>query len=212
MTSVPVTLCGVYPVGPENFLCALLHAEEHGRFIPLWLPPFEGAKLAARLNEWEPRRPDTFEVLFDALDQLGGGLARVEITGYHEGVFMCELATETGTELDCRPCDALAMAKLFDLEIEVDEAVLNQASLRLTPEDAQEFFGISLSTADNGEGSYSASGDAQADADFQELMRTLGVEEGDINLDPADTSPTDRDESESGETDVTHDDNGEKEL
>lgn len=201
MTTVPVTLCGVFPLGPENFLCALLKWEERDRFLPVWLPPFEGAKLAARLSAWEPNRPDTAEVLFDSLDQLGGGLARVEITSYYEGVFMCQLTTESGTEFDCRVSDALTMAKLFDAEIEVDETVLAQASIRITPEDAHSIFGLDIDSASaesEDEESYSASGDAQADADFQQLMKDLGVEEGDLAF-----SDSDEDDDADGDDGVT---------
>lgn len=194
MTSVPVTLCGVYPVGPENYLCAVLLWEEKRRFIPVWLPPVGGAQLLGRISDWEPTRPDTHDLVFELIERCTPGIAAIELSNYHQGVFMAQLTMEDGSELDCRPTDALILATMADLPVEVDEAVLTQASVRLTPDEAAEYFDIQLDDIPDDPSNNSASGDAKADADFQKLMREMGVEESDFNL---------------GDTDVTKDDNSE---
>ena len=62
-----VNLIGVFPVGPEDFLCALLQRPTNGRCIPVWLPPMEGAELAARLDGWAPNRPRPVDAMAEII-------------------------------------------------------------------------------------------------------------------------------------------------
>ena len=96
---------------------------------------------------------------------------------------------EDGAEFDCRPTDALVLSLMLDIPLEVEEDVLNQASLWLSAEDAADYFDIEFTSEfagdsgseDAGRGN-SASGDKQADLDFENLMRELGVEEKDLGF------------------------------
>ncbi|MDK8794585.1 bifunctional nuclease family protein [Corynebacterium sp. MSK041] len=183
MSTVTVKLCGVFPIGPENFLCAVLLWEERQRFLPVWLPPVGGAQLVARIAEWEPKRPDTHDVLTEVIAHSTTGVSALEISSYYNGVFMGQITMDNGTEVDCRPSDLFIIASMMDLPIEVDELVINQASIWLSPEDAADYFDVELDTNSQPQRHpESASGDAQADADFQQLMRDLGVEEGDLGF------------------------------
>ena len=208
MSTVPVRLCGVFPIGPENYLCAALLWEERRRFLPIWLPPVGGAQLLSRIGEWEPTRPDTHNLLVDMIRQSTAGVCSIELTSYYNGVFIAQVAMEDGAEFDCRPTDALILSVMLDLPIEVDEDVINQASLWISAEDAADYFDIefdsefpSRAEASNGMGQGdSAVGDAQADRDFEKLMRELGVEEKDLGF------------GDFPESDGTQDDSGEEEL
>lgn len=203
MSTVPVSLCGVFPVGPENFLCAVLLWEERRRFLPIWLSPIGGAQLLGRIGEWEPTRPDAHNLLVDIIEQSTSGVSAIELTGYYNGVFMAQVTMEDGAEIDCRPTDALILALMLDLPIEVEEDVLNQASLWLSAEDAADYFDIEFDgdllgdsgSADADHGN-SASGDKQADLDFENLMRELGVEEKDLGF--GDTPDAEDDSGENG--------------
>ena len=111
------------------------------------------------------------------------GVSALEISSYYNGVFMGQITMDNGTEVDCRPSDLFIIASMMDLPIEVDELVINQASIWLSPEDAADYFDVELDTNSQPQRHpESASGDAQADADFQQLMRDLGVEEGDLGF------------------------------
>lgn len=203
MSTVPVSLCGVFPVGPENFLCAVLLWEERRRFLPIWLSPVGGAQLLGRIGEWEPTRPDTHNLLVDIIEQSTTGVSAIELTGYYNGVYMAQVTMDDGSEFDCRPSDALVLALMLDMTIEVEEDVLNQASLWLSAEDASDYFdiefdsdfadGVEVSTGGNGS---SASGDKQADLDFENLMRELGVEEKDLGFGDSPGAADDDDDSE----------------
>lgn len=204
MSTVPVSLCGVFPVGPENFLCAVLLWEERRRFLPIWLSPVGGAQLLGRIGEWEPTRPDTHNLLVDIIEQSTSGVSAIELTGYYNGVYMAQVTMEDGAEFDCRPTDALVLALMLDLTIEVEEDVLNQASLWMSAEDAADYFDIEFdedftdgSVAPGADQGHSASGDKQADLDFENLMRELGVEEKDLGFsDTPDTPGADGDSEE----------------
>ena len=88
-----------------------------------------------------------------------------------------------GEELDARPSDALLLARALELDIHVEEDVLNQASFFVSDDIMEEYFGIRFDSAES-TADLSASGDAQADADFEKMMRDLGM--SDLDFDPDD--------------------------
>ncbi|UIZ93120.1 bifunctional nuclease family protein [Corynebacterium sp. CNCTC7651] len=183
---VPVNLLGVFPFGPEQFLCALLEWEEKGRYVPLWLPPIEGATLAARLDDWSPKRPDAHEAMADIIAQTTPGIASIELSSYHDGMFTATLTLEGGAEIDMRPSDALLLALVADVQLEADETVLQQASMALTKHDAREFFGLDIPDATLTEGDLAAgprpeavTGEREPELDpdaFEDFMRELGFD------------------------------------
>ena len=83
-----VQLIGVFPVGPENFLCALLQRPSNGRCIPVWLPPQEGAELAGRVSGWAPNRPRPTDALADLIRQSTPGVESIELSSYVDGIMM----------------------------------------------------------------------------------------------------------------------------
>ncbi|WP_115684656.1 bifunctional nuclease domain-containing protein [Corynebacterium senegalense] len=172
---VPVTLTGVYTLGPENFVCALLHAEDPARYIPVWLPPVEGAHLVARAAGWSPNRPTAHDLLAEV---VGEGLQSIELSSYYNGVFMATLTLGDGTELDTRASDALAVALILDRDIEADETVVAQAGMRLTADAAKTYFDLDVVEEETGA---SASGDEEKDAAFEQFMRDLGVDEDELD-------------------------------
>lgn len=175
-----LSLVGVAPVGPENFLCALLQRPGDGKVIPVWLPPFEGAQLAARLSGWQPTRPRAADAMADLVRDATPGIESIELSSYYNGTFIATATLVGGMEIDLRASDALLLAVVLDVEIEVDEAVAAQASLFLSQDDARTFFrdvADDLEPPEENPESVSASGDAKADADFEALMRNLGVDD-----------------------------------
>lgn len=183
-----VQLIGVFPVGPENFLCALLQRPSSGRCIPVWLPPQEGAELAGRVSGWAPNRPRPTDALADLIRQSTPGVESIELSSYVDGIMMATTTLADGTEIDMRASDALLLASELDVDIAVDETVAAQASVFLSPEDAHRYLQAEIAPVEAEGERESASGDAQADADFEELMRSFGVEESDLG-DGGDAEP-----------------------
>lgn len=169
-------LLGVYPVGPEEFLCALFHVGEAPRFLPVWLAPVEGARLLARLNGWTPNRPHAVDALADLARAAGGAAGEIELSDVHEGVFRATLRLGDGTDVDLRPSDALAVALELDLPVEVTEDVLASASLWLSADDASRYFDVDIET---GAPDAVAEADSGSDAEFEAFLRQLGAADDD---------------------------------
>ncbi|MET3943687.1 bifunctional nuclease domain-containing protein [Corynebacterium mucifaciens] len=178
-----VTLVGVFPVGPEDFLCALLQRPSNGRCIPVWLPPMEGAELAARLSGWAPRRPRPVDAMAELIRTSVDGAASLELSSYVDGTFMSTLTLDSGVEIDLRASDALLLAHELDMELAVDDTVAAEAAVFISEDDAERYLQADIEVEGFNGQSVSASGDAQADADFEALMRSLGVEDADLGDD-----------------------------
>ncbi|MCF4006692.1 bifunctional nuclease family protein [Corynebacterium uropygiale] len=180
MGSVPVTIHGVHEVGPEGFACAIIEGVGDNRIIPVWLNPADAMLLDVRLRGMGPRRPTTHDLLVE-LVQAQGGIAESVIDSYHQGVFSATITLNSGESLDARASDAIMLSILTDTPLAVDEDVISQTSLYLSPDDLRTYLGIDgFHHEDDPHESSSASGDAQADADFQSFMQSMGVTESDL--------------------------------
>lgn len=251
MASEAIRFAGIHQLAPEEFYCALFIWPGHGRILPVWLSPIDGARIDARLAGFEHRRPDTYDTLIDAVEQLGG-VEAVTISHYHEGVFMVDVELGNDTQLDTRVSDALVLANHFGVDIVADSDVLQETTVYATAADLREYFGLDVQgsgsddgaedagasdgSATKGQGtgdpgaagdpsgaersgaresgpdagaarssgdesaaaersaggdqeSTSASGDAQADAEFSEMLRSLGLSEEDLGHDDPENDP-----------------------
>lgn len=251
MASEAIRFAGIHQLAPEEFYCALFIWPGHDRILPVWLSPIDGARIDARLAGFEHRRPDTYDTLIDAVEQLGG-VEAVTISHYHEGVFMVDVELGNDTQLDTRVSDALVLANHFGVDIVADSDVLQETTVYATAADLREYFGLDVQgsgsddgaedagasdgSATKGQGtgdpgaagdpsgaersgaresgpdagaarssgdesaaaersaggdqeSTSASGDAQADAEFSEMLRSLGLSEEDLGHDDPENDP-----------------------
>ncbi|MBC3185599.1 bifunctional nuclease family protein [Corynebacterium sp. zg-331] len=186
---IPVEFRGVRAVGPEGFRCVVLRWEQRNRILPLWVSPLAAEALA---EDSEPRRPSTADVLAEVVRVAGA--TEIGITSAFEGVFVATIVLDDGAEIDARPSDALLVARALELPFGVAEDVLTQFSFFAADDSLREY--LNLSFGPTPDSVSLASRDAQADADFELMMRQLGVSEEDL----------------SGGSDATGDDNGERDL
>lgn len=163
----PLNLVGVYAIGPEEFLCALLEWEEEQRFVPVWLSLANGASLAAALEGEARRRPSVHDAMTELLSRATSGIDSIAITSYYQGVFISELSLVDGTRIDLRTSDALLLALASDTQIQADEAVLQQASLRLSAGVAKDLFDLEL----DGEVE-----ETELEGELEEFIRELGLD------------------------------------
>lgn len=182
MTLIPVEYHGVHTTGPEHFSCVLLRWAEQNRVLPIWMSPLSAAELEARDEGFIPRRPGTPDLMAEMSTRLTSGVTAVNIISHFEGVFIASLVFNDGEEIDARPSDAIKLARALEIDIHVEEDVLTQASFFISDDVLEEYFGLRFSPAEESDGGdeVSASGDAQADADFEEMMRSLGMDESDF--------------------------------
>lgn len=175
MGFVAVEYHGVTPIGPEMFPCVLLRWVERGRVLPLWLSASSADELDVRDSGMSPRRPTAHDLLVDTFDQMGG-VSEVRLVSHHRGVFIASLVLGNGEEVDARPSDALTIARIIDAPILVDEDVLTEASIYVSPADLARYFDLVIDEAEP----EAAPTHLSSDADFEELMRSMGVSEDDL--------------------------------
>lgn len=189
MSDVTLEFHGIHQLGPEDDFCALLRWPEENRLIPVWLSAVDGIQLAGVFADPRPNRPTSHDLLCEVLE-AAGGVDAIEIVNHHQGAFMVDIQTAQGEVFDARVSDALAVADHFKVPIVAESALLAQVSVFASEEDIKEYFDLELPTPtqdgrdsdDTSAGeSTSASGNAQADADFEEMMRSLGMDESDFH-------------------------------
>ncbi|MCS4491190.1 bifunctional nuclease family protein [Corynebacterium sp. ES2715-CONJ3] len=188
----------------EDHCCALLHWPEKNRYVPIWIGTADAVNLLIREAGEVPRRPRALDLLLDVLSQLDTRLTELRISYYFDGIFVAQLVTENGEEFDCRPSDGLMLAGLTSLPISVSQNVLAQTAIFISPCDLDEWLGIEIDDASMSEAP--AVENTQADLDFSELMRSMGVKEEDLSVGLPDSEFN---ISDTGGTDVTEDDNDE---
>ncbi|MCG7465012.1 MULTISPECIES: bifunctional nuclease family protein [Corynebacterium] len=188
MSDVSLEFHGIHQVGPEDDVCAVLRWPEENRLIPVWISPIEGMQLAAVLDGHQPNRPTSHDLICEVLEGTGG-VEAIEIANYHQGTFMVDIKAPNGEVYDSRLSDALAVSAYFNVPISAEADLLAQVSVYASDADVKEYFDLEISTPgtgddvqtrENNDSSTSASGNAQADADFEAMMRSLGMEEKDF--------------------------------
>ena len=211
MNAVKLEFLGVHMMEPEDFLCALLAHPASQKIVPVWMSLADGARLSSRADGFSPTRPDTHDLLVDLLEDQGGVISIV-INNVHVGAFFVEVTTGAEKVLDARLSDALILSMHFDVPVTMDEEILNKAGIFVTEDDLDQYFDIDYSETSFIPGhtsrpvhsdpdSTSASGDAQADADFSQLMQSMGISEDELRLDEESLGDDDAqdDDGESGE-------------
>ena len=188
MSDVSLEFHGIHQVGPEDDVCAVLRWPEENRLIPVWISPIEGMQLAAVLDGHQPNRPTSHDLICEVLEGTGG-VEAIEIANYHQGTFMVDIKAPNGEVYDSRLSDALAVSAYFNVPISAEADLLTQVSVYASDADVKEYFDLEISTPGAGDdvqtreindSSTSASGNAQADADFEAMMRSLGMDEKDF--------------------------------
>ncbi|MCX7443663.1 DUF151 domain-containing protein [Corynebacterium sp. P7003] len=189
---VEVTYRGVYAAGPEGFTCMVLDWPGTGRVLPVWIDTVQADKLNELTEGTGQRRPGAHEVIESLLTGFCGAEPSVHISSCWRGVFNAEIHTgldDPDSEyamIDVRASDGVLLARTANYPIHVNRSVLVAQSVYLGEAPVESLFDGSLDAAvspgaDMRVGEVlSASGDAEADADFEQLMQSLGVSEADL--------------------------------
>lgn len=212
MKSVELEFLGVHMMEPEDFLCALLAHPDSHKIVPVWMSLSDGARLSSRADGYNPSRPDTHDLLLEMLEAQGG-VTSIVINNVHEGAFYVEVTTGEEKNLDARVSDALVLSMHFNVPLTIDEELLGKVGLYVTEDDLDQYFHIDYEATsfvpgessrpdDEDSESTSASGDAQADADFSELMKSMGLSEDELRLDADVDDAADDEAADDGQTSI----------
>lgn len=119
-----------YSERPTGAYALLLEAEVDKRRLPIVIGAFEAQAIAIALDKMStPPRPMTHDLFAQALTAHEAVLERVVIHALVDGVFYAQLHFASGSVLDARPSDAVALAVRLDCPIYATEEVMVQASL-----------------------------------------------------------------------------------
>jgi bifunctional DNase/RNase len=124
MKRIKLKVMGISYSQTQSGAYALLLIEENGdRRIPIIIGGFEAQAIVIKLENLEPPRPLTHEVVIHKLE---------------EGVFFSKLVCNNGEKeysIDSRTSDAVAIALRFGCPIYIMEDILEKAQLTNSPSD-----------------------------------------------------------------------------
>jgi bifunctional DNase/RNase len=108
--------------------------------VPIFIGPLEAHAILIGLANHKMPRPLTHDLLIATLEQLGAKVSRIEITELKEGTFYGRLVLSRAGEdivMDSRPSDCVALAVRAKCPIFIDEGVVDEAGITISPADAE---------------------------------------------------------------------------
>lgn len=104
------------------------------RHLPIWIGQYEADAIAMELQGQATARPLPYDLLKNAIGDLGGMVERILVTDLNADVFYARIVVAQNgrsVELDSRPSDAIALAVRAHVPILVDESVMDRAGVTL---------------------------------------------------------------------------------
>ena len=102
------------------------------RYLPIWIGPYESEAITIALQEVEISRPQTHDLVKNAIELLGGRIMYAVIKNLKDDIFFGSLRIvliDKEIELDSRPSDAIAIAIRAHVPIYVSQKVMAEASI-----------------------------------------------------------------------------------
>lgn len=112
----------------------VLKEKDSDRFLPIWIGAPEADAIAVRQQGVAVQRPMTHDLLSSVINQLGSRILRIVVTEITNATFYARILLEVNgeeVEVDSRPSDAIALAVRAEVPIYCEEAVLDEAGVRL---------------------------------------------------------------------------------
>jgi bifunctional DNase/RNase len=139
MKRIKLKVMGISYSQTQSGAYALLLIEEDGeRRIPIIIGGFEAQAIVIKLENLEPPRPLTHDLIKKMADQFDIKVVEVMIYKLEEGVFYSKMVCtneEKEYSIDSRTSDAVAIALRFGCPIYIDNDILEKAQLTNTPSD-----------------------------------------------------------------------------
>jgi Uncharacterized conserved protein len=141
MKRIKLKVMGISYSQTQSGAYALLLIEENGeRRIPIIIGGFEAQAIVVKLENLEPPRPLTHDLIKKIADQFNIAVTEVMIYKLEEGVFFSKMVCNNGDKeysIDSRTSDAVAIALRFGCPIYIDNDILEKAQLTNTPSDTE---------------------------------------------------------------------------
>ncbi len=142
MRKIKLSVLGISYSQTQSGAYALILAEEGGeRRLPIIIGGFEAQAIVIRLENLNPPRPLTHDLLKNFADLFDIGLKEVFIHKLDEGVFYSQLICEQGGKdflIDSRTSDAVALALRFECPIFISEEIMEKAGIIISESEINE--------------------------------------------------------------------------
>jgi bifunctional DNase/RNase len=123
----------------------ILKEKEAERYLLIWIGPAEAEAIAMRLGDVQPPRPQTHDLLRNAIDALGAQVSHVIVNDLNNDTFYARIVLDQNgrsVEIDSRTSDAIALAVRAQVPIYAEEAVLERAGILLDKEQEEAVAGL----------------------------------------------------------------------
>lgn len=110
----------------------ILKDAKTGRYLPIFIGPFEAEAIAVKLQKVDVERPLTHDLLKSVITELGGQVQHIVVNDLRNDTFFARIVVERDgrtQEIDSRPSDAIALAVRLDVPIFVEDAVMDRAAI-----------------------------------------------------------------------------------
>jgi bifunctional DNase/RNase len=134
---VAMTVVGVRVELPSNVPIVLLREQAGRRYLPIWIGASEATAIATAMEEVEPPRPLTHDLLVLVVEHLGAEVERIVVTEMRDSVFYADLVLSTNegeVHISARPSDSIALAVRTGAPVFADPAVLAEAGIEIEEE------------------------------------------------------------------------------
>ena len=121
VAETPSGLAAVVTLGVEN----------DDEVLPIFIGVEEATSIARGLDAQDIGRPMTHDLLLDVMEELGGRVERVVVSGLDDGTYVADLHVDTprgDAVVDARPSDSLALASRTNADIEITPSVFEAGS------------------------------------------------------------------------------------
>jgi bifunctional DNase/RNase len=127
---IEMTIKGLMVDPITNMPIVMLKDLAGDRVLPIWVGVFEANAIALQIENIEPARPMTHDLLRNVIKDLDGAVDRVVVSELKENTFYAIIYLTVKGEsvaIDARPSDAIALALRTRSPILVDETVIDHA-------------------------------------------------------------------------------------
>ncbi len=127
---VEVKVEAVFAAQSQEAIQRFVLLSDGSRKLPIVIGGFEAMAISLHLDNHQPDRPMTHDLLHKMIERLGGAVMRVFIDDFVGSTYYAKIVLEdqSGVEMiiDSRPSDAIALAIRADAPLFVAEGILEQ--------------------------------------------------------------------------------------
>jgi bifunctional DNase/RNase len=142
MAMIEMTVEGI-GIDPQNQPLVLLRDDDRKTFVPIWIGPAEAVSIQMELDNRQPQRPMTHDLIANILRELGVQLVKVTVNDFSDSVYYASLHLQLGNdannvqEIDARPSDAIALALRTKCQILVSDSVAEKTGIQVEESESE---------------------------------------------------------------------------